>query len=208
MNNTIIHTLDRDELYAAWSEDREATTPRLLKEWTSRYPQHTLNLTQWSVTESLLELTPEPMITPEMEAQSREIGRNVLAETRARYEATLPALASINATAKANGLSLNALAQSLGMSSRTMQTLDMRQARFETIPARLFTQIAAKLEVSAAQVRNYLQFNTATLAQGVAYKSNGVPQVGDPKDFADIIQSDMTMTDAQKAVWLAEDEEN
>lgn len=208
MNNTIIHTLDRDELYAAWSEDRESATPCPLKEWTSRYPQYALNLAQWSVTESLLALTPEPMITPGMEAQSREIGRNVLAETRARYEATLPALASINATAKANGLSLNALAQSLGLSSRMMQTIDMRQLRFETIPARLFTQTAAKLEVSAAQVRNYLQFNPATLAQGVAYKSNGVPQVGEQKDFAEAVQADLNMTDAQKAVWLAEDEEN
>ncbi len=208
MNTETTYTLEMDELYAAWSENRESATPRPLKEWTARYPQYALNLAQWAVTESLLELTPEPIITLEMTAQSREIGRNVLAEARARYEATLPALVSINATAKANGSSLNALAQSLGMSSRTMQTLDMRQARFETLPARLFALIAEKLEVSAAQVRNYLQFNTATLAPGVAYKSNGVPQVGEQKDFADIIQSDMTMTDEQKAAWLAEDEED
>lgn len=208
MNTETNITLEIDEMYAAWSEDRESATPRPLKEWTTQYPQYAQNLAQWSVTESLLELTPEPVITSEMTAQSREIGRNVLAEARGRYEASLPALSSINATAKAKGSTLNALAQSLGISSRALQTLDMRQARFETIPARLFAQIAEKLEVSAAQVRNYLQFNSATLAQGVAYKSNGVPQVGEQKDFADIIQSDLNMTEEQKALWLARDDED
>ncbi len=205
MNNTTTHNLEMDEIFAAWSEDRESGSPRPLKEWIAISPQYASQLAQWATTTTLLEFAPEPTITPEMEAETHTIGRNVLAEARAKYETTLPAIVGINATAKAKGLSWHGLAQSLGLSSAILQKLDLRQLRYESLPAQLFASLAEILEVSTAQLRNYLQFNSATLAQGVAYKSDNVPQVAEQKDFAAVIQADMNMTPEQKAAWLEQE---
>ncbi len=205
MNNTTTHNLEMDEIFAAWSEDRESGTPRSLKDWMANAPQHAQQLAQWTATTTLLELAPEPTLTSEMEAETRALGRSVLAEARAKYEATLPAIVGINATAKAKGWNLHKLAQSLGLSSAIVQKLDLRQLRYESLPAKLFASLAEILEVSTAQLRNYLQFNHATLGQGVAYKSDGVPQVGEQKDFAAVIEADLNMTPEQKAAWLEQD---
>lgn len=195
--------MNTDELYTLWNDDRQNAAPRSLKEWTADYPQHVAEITDWHTTTTILELMPEPTLTEEMTRQTVAIGMNVLAEMRAKYAVqTAPALVSLVAAAQVRGTTLGKIGQALGLSLGMMTKLNNRLLRFESLPSRLFARLAEILEVSVVQVQNYLQ-QSATLAQGAAYKSDGVPTVAEQTDFADAINADLSMTPEQKADWLS-----
>jgi hypothetical protein len=197
--------MNTDELYTLWNDDRQSASPRSCKEWMASHPQHAAEIMDWHTTTTILELAPEPTITEQMNRQTVGIGMNVLAEMRAKYAVSqTPALVSLAAAAQSRGMTLGKVAASLGLSHALMSKLNNRLLRFESLPSRLVARLAEILEVTVGQVQRYLQ-QPATLAQGAAYKSDGVPTVAEQTDFADAINADLSMTPEQKADWLRQE---
>lgn len=196
------HTEDNlDALYMAWQEDRLSTTPTPLQDWLARYPNHASEIVRWTQHEPLVAWSETQTTEPALYARAETIGRNVVAEMRARYETPLH---SLLATAKARGLSPKALAEQLHVGQPIVAKLQQRLLRVASLPGELIEALADALGVSGEQVRAYL-YQPATLAAGASYKSDTVPQVADQEDFADAIRACTDMTDAQKSRWLRSD---
>lgn len=196
----------RDALYIAWSEDRQTAAPTPLRDWIARHPAHAEELTRWAVDTPLLDCAAQRPADLAAEAHTLAIGRQVVAEMRARYLTAQPApLKGLLETAKACGLTPKALAERLGVGLSTVAKLQQRHFRFASLPAEIVAQAADALQVSVGQVRAYLQ-QPPTLAAGASYKSDGVPRAAAQEEFADSIRSSRDMTEEQKAYWLAQAE--
>ena len=197
---------ERDALYIAWSEDRQTAAPTPLRDWIARHPAHAEELTRWAVDAPVLECAAQRPTDPAAEARTLEIGQQVVAEMRARYLTAQPApLKGLLETAKACGLTPKALAERLGVGLSTLAKLQQRHFRFASLPAEIVERAADALQVSAGQVRAYLQ-QPPTLAAGASYKSDGVPRAAEQEDFAQAVRVSRDMTEEQKAYWLAQAE--
>jgi transcriptional regulator with XRE-family HTH domain len=193
---------ERDALFAAWSADRQAEAPRPLADWITAYPDHAEALVLWSVEAPITDCALHAPEDPAADARVLALGRQVLAEMRARQTAAAPArLESLLETAKKQGLTPKTLAERLGVGLSLVAKLQQRHLRFATIPAELIQRMADALQVSADQVRDYLR-QSPTLAAGASYKSDGVPQTTGQEDFAQAIRNCRELTEEQKGFWL------
>lgn len=196
----------RDALYIAWSEDRQTAAPTPLRDWIARHPAHAEELARWAVDTPLLDCAAQRPADLAAEAHTLAIGRQVVAEMRARYLTVQPApLKGLLETAKACGLTPKALAERLGVGLSTVAKLQQRHFRFASLPAEIIARAADALQVSVGQVRAYLQ-QPPTLAAGASYKSDSVPRAAAQEEFAQAIRSSRDMTEEQKAYWFTQTE--
>ena len=109
--------IQTDALFIAWSENRRTNkTPQPLQEWIRQYPEATSDLTQWVAESPVAERAEYRVASALEEARAIEIGRNVIAEMRARYQTAAPvALASLYETARSQGVNPKSLATQLGI---------------------------------------------------------------------------------------------
>jgi hypothetical protein len=197
MNKTL--EMEKDALFIAWSEDRKTAAPRPLQDWIARYPDYADDLVRWMTTHPTLEVAAQMPADAEGEARVRTLGRQVIAEMRARYDTRLVGLL---ATAKARGLNADTLAERLEIGQPLVIKLERRLLRFASLPGQLIDRLAETLQVSAEQVRAYLR-QPPTLAAGASYKSDRIPQTTAQQDFAQAVRACDEMTAAQKTTWLA-----
>lgn len=190
-----------DALYVAWSEDRQSRTPKPLAAWLDEYPDCAEDLLRWTADTPIQE-SASLYTDSEGETRTREIGRQVIAEMRARYSAAPAPLVGLVIRAKERGLNAKTLAERLGIGITLVAKLDQRHLRVTTIPARLLAELAEALDSTFEQVRDYLR-QPPTLAAGAMYKSDGIPQVGEAVDFAEAVRASRDMTPERKAYWLA-----
>jgi hypothetical protein len=196
--------LEMDRLFAAWQDDRASATPATLREWKARYPAQAAELAQWTAEAPVVACETE-QTGPEIdraEQRALTMGRDMIAARRAHYT-VVPALADIYSVAAGRGLNVRALATRLGVGVAIVAKLQQRLIRYSTIPAALIDRLATELQVSAQQVRDYLQ-QPSSLSASASYKSSGVPQAAEPVDFAQAIRSCAEMSADQKAQWLSE----
>ena len=193
---------DMDSLYIAWSEDRKSAAPKPLRDWTSANPGHADALTAWTADAPLLDLADGQPANFAGERRVVEIGLNVVAEMRAQYFADAAPPASLIAAAKARGLTLAAFAQRLGVGLTVASKLNRRLIHGGTVPAAFIQQMADALDLTAAQIRAYLNLSP-TLAQGAMYRADAAPQVSEQQDFAEAIAAAPDMDAAAKALWQA-----
>ena len=208
MNTPRDTTREQDELFADWSEDRQSATPQSLQNWVRRHPDYAAQLMQWAVDAPLLECAMQQPADPIGEARTAAIGRQVLAEMRARYltdTATEPetALTSLYAAAQKRGMSVKALAAQIGVGVPLVAKLQQRLVRATTLPEELVSRLSEALQVSGAQIRAYLN-QPSGLATGASYKSDDVPQAGEPEDFATAVRACADMSASQKQFWLSQ----
>jgi len=201
---------EEDELFVAWSEDRQSATPQPLRAWIERYPAHRRALVDWAIDEPVLDAGLESMQADTRgEARTLAIGKNVLAEMRARYfapqavAAPAPAIADLVQAAKAHGMTAKALAGKVGIGLALMAKLNQRLIQVATLPDILVARLAAELKTGVAEVRAYLA-RPATLATSAQYKSDGVPQVAETEAFAEAIRTCTDMTAEEKQFWLSQ----
>ncbi len=197
--------MNMDSLYCAWSEDRRGSAPKPLREWTQAHPRQAEALTAWACDAPLLDAAERAPEDAAGTARVREIGRQVVAEMRAQYFAqTAAAPVSLTAAAQKQGLTLADFARKIGVGLTIASKLNRRLIHAEQIPAECLRRMADALDLTAAQVRAYVQ-QGPTLAQNAMYKSAAAPQVTEKQDFAAAISSASDMTEAEKAFWLHQD---
>jgi hypothetical protein len=206
---------EKDALFAAWSDDRQAPSPQPLRAWLNRYPQYADALIGWAADIPVLECGLEnARPDPVGEAQTLTIGRQVLAEMRAKYFAsaemtqtaatpqhtTVP-IADLVQAAKVRGLTAKTLAGQIGIGLPLVAKLNQRLIRLATLPDELINRLAEALQTSGEQVRAYLT-RPATLSGAAQYKSDSIPSVSEPQDFAEAVRTCVDMTEDQKQFWL------
>jgi transcriptional regulator with XRE-family HTH domain len=196
-------TLERDNLFARWEDDRRSASPRPLRDWLAAYPDFASDLVEWAAGAPLTDYAETLPADPDGEARTLDAALLRVAEMRAAYLADTPApLASLYEAAKANGLTPKTLAERLGVGLSTVGKLQQRLFRVASLPEALLRRLADALNVTTAQVLDYLR-QPVTLAPRASYKADGVPQVAAQEEFAQAVRACRDMTDAQKAVWLA-----
>ena len=196
--------MNMDSLYIAWREDRRSAAPKALREWVAQYPGQADALMNWAGASPILDYADKLPADAVGEKRVREIGQNIVAEMRAQYFApTAVPPVSLAAAAKAQGMRLAEFARKVGVGLTVASKLDRRLIHAEQVPAECVRRIADALNLTANQIRAYLQ-QGPTLAQNAMYRADAAPQVADKQDFTAAIQSAADMSEEEKAFWLAE----
>lgn len=186
-------THDLDALFAQWSADRQTAAPTPLRIWLDRYPEHATDLIHWATQAPIADRAETLYADPEGEARTLAVGLNVVAEFRARYEASLPSLLT-------RGLNASALAERLSLSVPLVFKLERRLLSFASLPAALIDRLADVLQVTERQVRDYLN-QPPTLAAGASYRADNAPKAVRQQDFLQAVRTDHEMTEEEKAFW-------
>lgn len=101
-----------------------------------------------------------------------------------------------------HGLSIAELAGATRLSPVLMKILDMRLARYATIPAQVVEDVATAIRRSVDQVAMYLQGDPVSMA--VAYADDNAAAVGPPEqqDFFDVVRADTSLSEERRAQLL------
>src|SRR4051794_27846086 len=109
---------------------------------------------RWTADAPVFAYTEQCPADVEAEARTVEIGRQVVAEMRARYGIGAP-LSSLTEAARTRGLTPKTLAERLGVGMTIVAKLQQRLFRFTSLPEAMIDAIADTLEVTSSQVRAY-----------------------------------------------------
>jgi hypothetical protein len=207
------YLLRRDEATTGAGDDagEAARVARnVLTEFMRRYPDAADALADFAATASIIENTPDTESQTESEslAQEESIVRRGM-ETAAHLlaahrtliisEETAP-LTGLRKAGESRGLTIQALASATRLTVPMLVKLDRRLIRFASIPRQAIERIGAELgrsfEVIAAYLQGDLQF-----ASQASFRADTAPQMPDQQDFFDAIETDLTMSETQKAEW-------
>lgn len=109
------------------------------------------------------------------------------------------ALKGLISEARKRGLSVSDLADATGLSPALMKVLDMRLARYISIPRQVVEDVATVISRSVEQVALYLQSGPVQTA--VAYSDQGQTATEPPEqqDFFDVVRTDTTLSEEHRA---------
>lgn len=189
-----------DELYIAYTNDRNSATPKPLKQWLSEYGDYRSELVMWATEHSALIAAEKDTLTLDQERIANETGRRVLAKFG--LQPTEPVLKGLVEAAEVQGLNPRQFRKELGIGSTLLAKLQDRTLILATIPQKLVERIAEVLKIGVEQVRGYLSL-PPTLAPSALYKSSSAPEVAAQQDFGDALASCSDMTSEEKAVWFS-----
>jgi len=207
------YLLRRDEATTGAGDDagEAARVARnVLTEFMRRYPQAADALVDFAATASIIENSPDTESHTESErrAQEESIVRHGM-ETAARLlaarrttiisEETAP-LTGLRKEGEARGLTIQALASATHLTVPMLVKLDRRLIRFASIPRQAIERIGAELGRSFGAVVAYLQGDSQFASQA-SFRADAAPQMPDPQDFFDAIETDLTMSEQQKDEW-------
>lgn len=185
-----------------------------LAEWIRRYPQYERELTEFAASWSLMRSLPpspdaeevdeETLVLRGMSVVQNLLHKQQLAQAAAPATTVVP-FVSLVAEGRARGLAPRQLAQAAGIGEIVLRKLDRRLIAFGRLPREasdaLVAALAAALERGTESVARYLQQGPVFAA--AAHRAEQAPQLADPEDFFDAVRNDPTMTDEQRARWLA-----
>ena len=218
MNDDIQTVLAAYDAAAARAEG----TP--LEDWVHRHPEHAGGLTQYAVYNYVFERGAAYVVDTTGEkslflARAASIRERMMREerldhamagqpaTRSELQAAYAGpLTSLLHAARAKGLPVPVLAQSLEISPVEVVKLNQRLFRATTLPRALVARLANLLDRSVQEVAAYLR-QPAMLAAEASYKAEAAPRLAAQEDFQAAIAASRNLTDAQKARWLAVDED-
>lgn len=112
------------------------------------------------------------------------------------------ALKGLISEARKRGLSVSDLADAAGLSPSLIKVLDMRLARYITIPAQVVEDVATVIRRSVEQVALYLQSKPVQTA--LAYSDQDQKKAGPPEqqDFFDVVRTDTTLSEERRGQLL------
>lgn len=182
----------------------------VLSEFMHRYPHAAAALEDFAATESIIENSPDAPGKTESEKRAEEeaivrrgmeTAARLLAARRAPHapEESAP-IAGLKKEAEARGLTLQSLASATRLTVPLLVKLDRRLIRSASIPRQAVERIAAELGRSFEAVVAYLQ-GPPQFASQASFRADAAPQMPDQQDFFDAVETDLTMTDAQKDEW-------
>ena len=190
-----------------------------LDAWIRRYPQFATELTEFAASWSLMKGLP-----PAPGAQETDVEKLVLRGMRivqtllhTQEQERVPAgatrapaavaIESLIGAGRDRGLAPSQLARAAGVGEILLRKLDRRLIAFARLPREvseaLVEALAAALEQATESVVRYLQ--QGPVLGAAAYRAEQAPQLAEPEDFFDAVRNDPTMTDEQRARWLAFD---
>lgn len=176
-----------------------------VQEWMQRYPKYAHEIAEFAAAWILSETMPANAETAAMSQEhwldaSRRGFERAVAESRAEYApATLTSLVK---AAQNAGKDLAALAGELQISEPLLLKLERRLLTASTIPTRFIGELARALHTSTESVSAYLT-QPARLATGAQYRAEKAPRVQAQESFAQAIQNDRSMSQAERERLLA-----
>lgn len=109
------------------------------------------------------------------------------------------ALRGLISEARKLGLSVGDLADFTGLSPALMKILDMRLARYPTIPTQVVEDIAKVIRRSIEQVSHYLQGSPARTAVAYSDQDHIAADLPEQQDFFDVVRTDTTLSEERRA---------
>ncbi|MGE0278632.1 MAG: hypothetical protein AB7R40_24810 [Nitrospiraceae bacterium] len=184
--------------------DEIATAPtapdaKTVRAWTAKYPAYTNAIVDFVTDWIEMELVPvgEP---PSEEAVDAAVSRTMSRVQLLLDEADRAApLTDLSRDIRSAGHDFASFERTVGIDRSILDCLISRLVKPATVPGRLIRDIAAALNRSVEQIRDYLRLPMQTSA---AFKARRRPAARQA-DFGDIVR-DSQLSDADKSDWLAE----
>jgi hypothetical protein len=180
-----------------------------LQDWVQRYPQYEAELVRFAVYQHVTQHSPaavgdDPAAEARYLERVRAIRQRMMAEIGVPAPtASRPALTSLLDAASAVGLRVPELAKILHLSPPEILKLNQRLYRAASLPKALVAQIAGALNRPFDDVAAYLRL-PPTLSAQASYRADSAPRVQEQEDFAESIARSRSLTQTQKAEWLAQ----
>ncbi|MCC6630136.1 MAG: hypothetical protein IT340_22375 [Chloroflexi bacterium] len=182
-----------------------------LAEWIRRYPQYERELTEFAASWSLMTWLPPSPETEDVDEETLVLRGMSVVQNLLHKQQQAPAIAptvavapfeSLVAAGRARGLAPRQLAQAAGLGVSLLRKLDRRLIRYGSIPREAIAALAAAIQREAEAVARYLQ-QSPTFAAAAQHRAEQAPELAEPEDFFAAVGADPTMTDEQRARWLA-----
>jgi hypothetical protein len=109
------------------------------------------------------------------------------------------ALKGLITEARKRGLSVSDLADATGLSPALMKVLDMRLARYITIPVQVVEDVATVIRRSVEQVSLYLQSGPVQTAVAYSDQDQTATEPPEQGDFFDLVRTDTTLSEERRA---------
>jgi hypothetical protein len=114
---------------------------------------------------------------------------------------------SLKALRQARGVTLSAAAKALGLGVDVLSALEAGRIRIATTPRRLADSLALMLDATANEIGAALGAQMApALRRGALDAASGASDADAQLDFAEAVRLSQSMSDADKAGWLAADD--
>ncbi len=183
-----------------------------LIEWIHRYPEYAQELTEFAVSWSLMnhlppspdavEVDEETLVLRGMSVVQNLLHRHEQEQEPAAASAPVAPIVSLLEEGRARDLTPRQLAQAAEFGDSSLRKLDRRLIRFDSIPSQAIEALAAAIQRGIDSVVQYLQ-QEPTFAAGMQYRAEQAPQLAAQEDFFDAVRNDPTMSEEQRARWLA-----
>jgi hypothetical protein len=202
---------DINLILAAYSDAAERPEGTQVTEWVQKYPQYARRLMSFATYNHTIgcddaRLADDPAAEARFAARANVVRERMMAAQGVTGYATARVpFASLLEAAKGLGLNAPTLARQLNVSPLEVIKLNQRMYQAATLPRKLVTDLADALRVSFTEMAAYLR-QPATLSAQVSYKADAAPQIAAQEAFSTAVSASRNLTDAQKAVWLAEDD--
>ncbi len=89
------------------------------------------------------------------------------------------------------------MAKATGLSLQLLLSLEQRLVKSASIPRAVIERIAGTLKTSVESVSAYFEQSPQFLS-GASYKSSSQPEIGEQREFADLVREDMKLTAEEK----------
>lgn len=197
------HEPSLEDVLHAYVAEAEGPGSATLATWIRHYPKYARDLAEFAEAWALSKWLPAvPESTTVDEARLVERGLDVVRGLRARSAPQpAPAIPGLLAEAKAQGLTIQQLAERAGLGVILVRKLDRRLIRFATIPREAVEALAAVLGREVSAVVAYLQ-GGATFAAASSYLAEQAPALAEPEDFFAAVRADTTMPEERRQSWL------
>ncbi len=180
-----------------------------LTAWIRRYPHFERELTEFTVQWSLAEQLPPSRGTraddERLILRGMSVVQGLLRERCARRPASAadarPIAWLVEEGARV-GLKLRPLAAAVGLSTALVRQLDRRLVRFASIPGEAIEVLAGALRRTPDAIARSLDGTPRPVA-AAQYRADEAPALAEPQDFFAAVRADTSLSDEQRARWLA-----
>lgn len=179
-------TEELDEVIFQFHQAVDVVTPKVLKEWTSRYPQYASEIRSHAVEIAEMELLAS--IRPQAAVEAAPILKP-----------------SLRAVAQGAGMSLRDLADEMKVPRSIVSDINAGRIEPASIPRRFARVGAEKLGLAAQWLLDVARASSEPPA-AAAFKAKNGPSQGRKRSWQEAIDAS-EMTDEARAFWLKDDEE-
>lgn len=198
-----------EEVLDAYVASVQTPNHSTLLEWIRRYPEYEQQLTDFTVSWSLMASLPPVKAAEERDedvlvSRAMSIARSRLQRSRREKERKAePALDGLLKEGRQQGLSIARIAEICELSVTIVKKLDLRLIDYRSIPRGLIERLARAIGRSEEVIREYLQLPMSLPAK-VQYRSQAPPQLpAEPENFFEAIRLDPALKQEWRSFWLS-----